>query len=83
VQDSTLSWHSAAELLLKSCLATLFLRRSSLLVLPVPFSDLCASGVLGLAIICKNRVGQNLIFAPYMTVCMVVSLPKIPYVHRM
>ena len=28
------------------------------------------------------RVGQNRIFIPYMTVCMVISLLKIPYVHR-
>jgi len=27
------------------------------------------------------RVGQNRISAPYMTVYMVISLPKIPYVH--
>jgi len=27
------------------------------------------------------RVGQNHISAPYMTVCMVISLPKIPYVQ--
>jgi len=29
------------------------------------------------------RVGQNRICTPYMTVCMVISLLKIPYVHRM
>jgi hypothetical protein len=29
-----------------------------------------------------TRVGQNSISAPYMTVCMVISLLKIPYVHR-
>ena len=28
-----------------------------------------------------NRVGQNRISAPYMTVFMVISLPKIPYIH--
>ena len=28
------------------------------------------------------RVGQNHIYTPYMTVCMVISLLKIPYVHR-
>ena len=28
------------------------------------------------------RVGQNRIYAPYMTVYLVVSLPKIPYIHR-
>jgi len=27
------------------------------------------------------RVGQNRIYAPYMTVCLVISLPKIPYIH--
>jgi len=29
-----------------------------------------------------HRVGQNRIYTPYMTVCMVISMPKIPYVHR-
>jgi len=29
-----------------------------------------------------SRVGQNRIYAPYMTVYEVVSLPKIPYIHR-
>ena len=28
------------------------------------------------------RVGQNRINAPYMTVHLVISLPKIPYIHR-
>jgi hypothetical protein len=28
------------------------------------------------------RVGQNRIFAPYMPVCLVISLPNIPYTHR-
>jgi len=28
------------------------------------------------------RVGQNRIFTPYMTVYLVISLPKIPYIHR-
>jgi hypothetical protein len=28
------------------------------------------------------RVGQNRISAPYMTVCIVISLLKLPYVHR-
>jgi len=29
-----------------------------------------------------SRVGHNRKSAPYMTVCMVISLLKIPYVHR-
>jgi hypothetical protein len=29
-----------------------------------------------------TRVGQNRIYTPYMTVCMVISLPKILYIHR-
>jgi hypothetical protein len=29
-----------------------------------------------------HRVGQNRISAPYMTVSLVISLLKIPYVHR-
>jgi len=28
------------------------------------------------------RVGQNCTFTPYMTVYLVISLPKIPYIHR-
>jgi len=28
------------------------------------------------------RVGQNRIYAPYMTVYLVISPPKIPYIHR-
>ena len=28
------------------------------------------------------RVGQNCIYTPYMTVYLVISLPKIPYIHR-
>ena len=28
------------------------------------------------------RVGQNCTFTPYMTVYLVISLPKIPYKHR-
>jgi len=30
----------------------------------------------------KCRVGQNRIYTPYMTVYLVISLPKIPYKHR-
>ena len=29
-----------------------------------------------------SRVGQNRIYTPYMTVCIVISLPKVPYTHR-
>ena len=29
-----------------------------------------------------NRVGQKRIYTPYMTVYMVISLPKLPYTHR-
>jgi len=28
------------------------------------------------------RVGQNRIYTPYMTVYLMISLPKIPYIHR-
>jgi hypothetical protein len=28
------------------------------------------------------RVGQNRIFIPYMTVCSVISLPKMPNIHH-
>ena len=30
----------------------------------------------------RHRVGQNRIYTPYMTVYMVISLPKIPCIHR-
>jgi hypothetical protein len=29
-----------------------------------------------------HRVGQNRIFTPYMTVYFLISLPRIPYIHR-
>jgi len=28
------------------------------------------------------RVGQNRIYTPYMAVYLVISLPKVPYMHR-
>ena len=28
------------------------------------------------------RVGQNCIYTPYMTVYLVISLPSVPYMHR-
>jgi len=28
------------------------------------------------------RVGQNRIYTPYMTVYLMISLPKLPYIHR-
>ena len=31
---------------------------------------------------CMSRVGQNRIYTPYMTVYLMISLPKIPYIHR-
>ena len=39
-----------------------------------------AAKCLVLCVVC--RVGQNCISAPYMTLCMVISLLKMPYVHR-
>ena len=38
----------------------------------------CVAGGFELCII---RVGQNRIYTPYMTVCMVIPLPRIPYIH--
>ena len=29
-----------------------------------------------------HRVGQNRIYTPYMTVYLVIFLPKLPYIHR-
>jgi len=34
------------------------------------------------AALCTIRVGQNHIDTPYMTVYLVISLPKVPYMHR-
>ena len=31
---------------------------------------------------CIFRFGQNRIYTPYMTVHLVIFLPKIPYIHR-
>ena len=28
------------------------------------------------------RVGQNRVYAPYLTVCLVISLPEILHIHR-
>jgi hypothetical protein len=36
----------------------------------------------GLLILHIRRVGQNRIYTPYMTVYLIESLPKIPYIHR-
>jgi len=32
--------------------------------------------------VCITRVGQNRIYTQHMTVYLVISLPKIPYIHR-
>ena len=29
-----------------------------------------------------SRIGQNRVYTPYMTIYLVISLPKIPYIHR-
>jgi len=34
------------------------------------------------SVVLMSRVGQNRIYTPYMTVYLVISLPKIPYIHR-
>jgi len=39
-------------------------------------------GERGRSFTCKIRVGQNRIYTPYMTVYLAISLPKIPYMHR-
>jgi len=38
--------------------------------------------VLGESMGNEARVGQNRIYTPYMTVYLVISLPKILYIHR-
>jgi hypothetical protein len=42
---------------------------------------LCVYGVDWVAR-AMRRVGQNLTYALSMTVCLVIPLPKIPYIHR-
>jgi hypothetical protein len=34
------------------------------------------------ALVIMYRVGQNRVYTPYMTVALMISLPKIPYIHR-
>ena len=44
---------------------------------------MCISGVFLAGILStRRRVGQNRVYTTYMTVCFVISLPKIPYIHR-
>jgi hypothetical protein len=42
----------------------------------------CQSVSLSSVARCLSRVGQNRIYTPYMTVYLMISLPKIPYIHR-
>jgi hypothetical protein len=37
---------------------------------------------LGIRTVLISRVGQNRIYTPYMTVYLVISLPSVPYMHR-
>jgi len=43
--------------------------------------QLCSREALSGAKLRVRRVGQNRICTPYMAVCMVISLLKIPYIH--
>jgi len=42
----------------------------------------CCTTRVGHKHTCIARVGQNRIYTPYMTVYLMISLPKIPYIHR-
>jgi len=46
--------------------------------------ELCACNIMDdFQSLCRmSRAGQNRMYTPYMTVCMVISLPKILYMHR-
>jgi len=57
----------------------LYLRRSTFQALAVLVHSQLVSRSLVLRLF---RVGQNRISAPYMTVCKVIFLLEIPYVHR-
>ena len=52
-----------------SCFQHTFLFRRNFVLTLHPLLNIC-------------RFGQNRISAPYMTLCMVISLLKLPYVHR-
>jgi hypothetical protein len=44
---------------------------------------LCGCGCVMCVFVCVMcRVGQNRIYTPYMTVYLVISLPNLPYIHR-
>ena len=45
------------------------------------FAGMWLVSTVGLRCI-MSRVGQDRIYTPYMTVYLVISLPKIPYIHR-
>ena len=50
---------------------------------PSPACFCCALLMLGPAVLTiSTRVGQNPVYTSYMTVCMVIFLLKIPFVHR-
>ena len=48
----------------------------------MPARATCVKGQQGLDFECMCWVGQNRTNTPYMTVYLVISLPKIPYIHR-
>ena len=46
-------------------------------------SDINGDNVNGLLLASLvARVSQSRIYTPYMTVCLMISLPEIPYIHR-
>ena len=49
-----------------------------------PFPFIAQRKATWCALLCVNmsRVGQNRTYSPYMTVYLVMFLPKIPYIHR-
>jgi hypothetical protein len=59
-------------------LHTFYVHIFSMTACSVEFGGKAHSGTIQI----MTRVGQNRIYTPYMTVCMVISLPKTPYVHR-
>ena len=48
---------------------------------PVVHTNVCAE-IYAACIHYIRWVGQNLKYSPYMTVYLVISLPKLPYIHR-
>jgi hypothetical protein len=75
-----LNWYCSSLFVLSFSIGTVLLNWYCSSQLVLFFSIAAVHGLRYLAIVCK--VGQNRIYAQYMTVYFVISLPKIPFMHR-